>query len=241
MQNHFQGSFSKETSKQSKLMHRLLALIVVMTLLVSFVPVQSAAATVAASASNATAASGLMANTISAELIGQVFNASPKVSVQYGYVSYLSGVEPSVITAPGGTLSEQSALLTFYSDTATERVLNNGPMRTINRSGVVTFYLNMTPTGNFSDTVSFRQGVAVMKATLRHQVVLNTLTNAFTAHFDCTITSSESFKINGKTYRLSKPGQPFEITFSGHVNQNGPPSGFMAGFVTGLELKSTGK
>lgn len=228
---------------QSKLMHRLLALLVVMTLVVGFVPQQSAAATVAAmaSASNSTAASGPMTNMISAELIGQVFNASPKISVQYGYVSYLSGVEPSAITAPGGTLSEQSALLTFYSDTTTERVMNNGPMRVINRSGEVTFYLNMTPTGNFSDTVSFSQGVAVVKATLRHQVVLNTATNTFTAHFDCTVTSSEPFKLNGKTYRLSKPGQPFAITFSGHLNQNGPPSGFMAGFVTGLELKSMGK
>lgn len=180
-------------------------------------------------------------NQISAELIGQVLNASPKVSAQYGYVSYLSGIDTSAITAPGGVLSEQSALLTFYSDTATERVLNNGPMRAIDRSGEVTIYLNTTPTGNFSDPESFRQGVAVMKATLRHQVVLNTLTNAFTAHFDCTVNSSEPFTLNGKTYRLNKPGEPFEITFSGHLNQNGPPSAFMAGFVTGLELKSTGK
>jgi hypothetical protein len=80
-----------------------------------------------------------------------------------------------------------------------------------------------------------------LKATLRHQVVLNTATNAFTAHFDCTVTSSEPFTLNGKTYRLSKPGEPFAITFSGHLNQNGPPSGFMAGFVTGLELQSMGK
>lgn len=180
-------------------------------------------------------------NQISVELIGQVLNASPKVSAQYGYVSYLSGIDTSTITAPGGALSEQSALLTFYSDTATERVLNNGPMRAINRTGEVTFYLNMTPTGNFSDTVSFRQGVAVMKATLRHQVVLDMLTNGFSAHFDCIVTSSEPFTLNGKKYQLSKPGQSFEITFSGHLNQNGPPSGFMAGFVTGLELQPMGK
>lgn len=180
-------------------------------------------------------------NQISVELIGQVLNASPKVSAQYGYVSYLSGIDTSAITAPGGTLSEQSALLTFYSDTATERVLNNGPMRAINRTGEITFYLNMTPTGSFSNTESFRQGVVVMKAALRHQVVVNTVTTAFSAHFDCTITSTESFILNDKKYRLGKPGQPFEITFSGQLNQNGPPSGFMAGFATGLELQPMGK
>jgi hypothetical protein len=180
-------------------------------------------------------------NKISAELIGQVLNTPPNVSAQYGYVSYLSGIDTSAIITPGGVMSEQSARLTFYSDTLTERVLTTGPMRAINRSGEVTFYLNMTPTGNFSDTVSFRQGVAVMKATLRHQVVLNTATNAFTAHFDCIITSSEPFTLNGKTYRLGKRGEPFTIDFSGHANQNGPPSGFMAGFVTGLELQPMGR
>jgi len=178
---------------------------------------------------------------ISAELIGQVFNASPKISVQYGYVSYLSGVDTRAITGPSGLLSEQSALLTFYSDTATEQVLNNGPMRVIDRRGEVTFYLNTKPTGNFSDPESFRQGVVVMKAMLRHQVIINTMTNSFTAHFDCIITSTEPFMLNGKTYQLSQPGQPFAITFSGHLNQNGPPSGFMAGFVTGLELQFKSK
>jgi hypothetical protein len=180
-------------------------------------------------------------NKISAELIGQVLNTPPNVSAQYGYVSYLSGIDTSALITPGGVMSEQSALLTFYSDTATERVLTTGPMRAINRSGEVTIYLNMTPAGNFSDPESFRQGVAVMKATLRHQVVLNTATNAFTAHFDCIITSSEPFTLNGKTYRLGKRGEPFTIDFSGHLNQNGPPSGFMAGFVTGLELQPMGR
>lgn len=193
---------------------------------------------VLASLSESAAAKEVKApNQISAELIGQVLNTPPNVSAQYGYVSYLSGIDTSAIITPGGVMSEQSALLTFYSDTITERVLTTGPMRAINRSGEVTIYLNMTPTGNFSDPESFRQGVAVMKATLRHQVILNTLTNAFTAHFDCIVSSSEPFTLNGKSYRLSKPGQPFEITFSGHLNQNGPPSGFMAGFVTGLEFQ----
>jgi hypothetical protein len=38
---------------------------------------------------------------------------------------------------------------------------------------------------------------------------------------------------------LGKPGQAFQITFIGHLNQPAPPSGYMAGFVTGLELRPT--
>jgi len=176
-------------------------------------------------------------NTISAELIGQVYNPSPAVSAQYGYVSYLTGVDTAAISSPGGALSERTARLTFYSHTTTERVINNGPMRAIDRRGEVTFYFNPTPAGDFGHPETLRQGVAVLAAALRHQVVVDTLTGAFTAHFDCTIARNEPFTLGGATYRLGRPGQHFEITVIGHLNQPAPPSGYMAGFVTGLELR----
>ncbi len=177
-------------------------------------------------------------NKISAELIGQVLNASPEVSAQYGYVSYLSGFESAALIGAGDVLSETSALLTFYNDTTVEGVINNGPMRVIDRSGEATFYLNTTPAGDFVDPETFRAGVAVMKASLRHQVVLDTVTGAFTAHFDCIVVSSESFTINEKSYRLGESGQPFEVNFSGHLNAQAPPSGYMVGFITGLEVQA---
>lgn len=176
---------------------------------------------------------------ISAELIGQVLNASPEVSAQYGYISYLNGLDTAALIDSGDILSEQSALLTFYSDNAVESVINNGPMRVIDRSGEATIYLNTTPAGDFGNPETFREGVAVMEASVRHQVIVNTVTGAFTAHFDCIVDSNEPFKISEKTYRLGKSGQPFEITFSGHLNAQAPPSGHMVGFITGLELQPT--
>ena len=80
-----------------------------------------------------------------------------------------------------------------------------------------------------------------MAASLRHQVVIDTLTGAFTAHFDCTVARNDPFTINGVSYRLGKPGQHFEIIFSGHLSQQAPPSGHMNGFTTGLELRSAGE
>jgi hypothetical protein len=180
-------------------------------------------------------------NTISAELIGQVYNPSPAIGAQYGYISYLKGVDTAAITGPGGTLSEQTALLTFYSHTTTERVINNGPMRAIDRKGEITFYFNTSPKGNFGDAATLRQGDAVMTAALRHQVIVDTQTGAFTAHFDCTIARNESFSLGGAAYRLGKPGEHFVITVNGHITQQAPPSGYMAAFVTGLELRPTDK
>ncbi len=180
-------------------------------------------------------------NKISAELIGQVLNASPEVSAQYGYISYLSGFDTAALIASGDVLSEQSALLTFYNDTTVESVINNGPMRVIDRSGEATFYFNTTPAGDFGDPETFRAGVAVMKASLRHQVILDTVTGAFTAHFDCIVISNEPFTIAEKNYQLGEAGQPFEVTFSGHLNPQAPPSGHMGGFITGLEVQATKK
>src|SRR5690242_19344592 len=87
---------------------------------------------------------------ISAELIGQVYNPSPQVSAQYGYISYLKCFATDAITGGSKSLSEQSALLTFYSHTRTEQVINNGPLRVIDRTGEVTFYFTTTPHGDFA-------------------------------------------------------------------------------------------
>jgi hypothetical protein len=78
-----------------------------------------------------------------------------------------------------------------------------------------------------------------MKASLRHQVIVNTVTGTFTAHFDCIVVSNEPVAINEKSYRLGESGQPFEIDFSGHLNAEAPPSGYMVGFITGLEVQAT--
>jgi hypothetical protein len=175
---------------------------------------------------------------ISAELIGQVFNASPQMSAQYGYISYLKGLPTSAITAPSKPLSETTALLTFYSHTLVERVINNGPMRMIDRTGEVTFYFTNTPHGDFTRPDTLRDGTVVMAAALRHQVLLNTQTGSFTAHFDCTVARSEQFTIAGATYNLGLPGQHFQFNISGQANQQGLPSAFMAGYATGLDLQA---
>jgi hypothetical protein len=175
---------------------------------------------------------------ISAELIGQVFNASPQISAQYGYLSYLRGLATSAITGPSGPLSEQSALLTFYSHTLTERVTNSGPLRVIDRTGEVTFYFTATPHGDFTRPDTLREGTAVMVAALRHQVLLNTQTGAFTTRFDCTIAENQEFSIAGAAYRLGVPGQHFELTINGQANPQGLPSAYIVGYATGLELQA---
>ena len=64
------------------------------------------------------------------------------------------------------------------TNATTDRVIANGPLRIVNRTGSTTIYLN-TPPSDFSNPGSFSQGTPIQVSTYRQQVVLNTLTNAF--------------------------------------------------------------
>ena len=168
------------------------------------------------------------------ELIGAVLNTGPS-SAQYGYISFVNGI-PGIFA--GSPQNETTALLTFYSDTTTLRVINNGPLRIVNREGAMTIYLDDKPNGDFAKPDSFRDGTAVMVATLRHQVILDTVANQFTTVFINTITSSPGFTLSGRHYDLGKPGQMFRTTVSGRPSTSGPGQFVIAGYTTRMDAAS---
>lgn len=166
------------------------------------------------------------------ELIGQVTNPSPASGLQFGYLSYLNGIDGPIFS--GAPQNETTANFTFYADNVTTRVISNGPLRIINREqGNFAVYYDSTPNGNFANPDTFRDGQQVMTATLRHQVILDTLTATFTATFVLTVTSNDPFLLNGQTLRMGKVGDKLRLTFIGH---GVPPSGNIAGFIVGDSL-----
>jgi hypothetical protein len=169
-------------------------------------------------------------NTITAEVVAQAFNQA-NLSAQFGYFNYIRGLDGTSIAA--GELSEGTAYFTFYNHTVVERVINNGPMRTIDRSGEMIIYYNPTPNGSFTNPETFRSGTPVVVATLRHQVIVNTETGAFTTLADLIIIRSERFSLNGQTYRLGKVGDDYALSF---VGKTGPIPYFM-GHTFGLHLR----
>lgn len=171
------------------------------------------------------------ADDVAMELIGQVINPSPASSIQVGYLSYVNGLESQIFA--GSPQNETSALLTFYSDTVTNRVINNGSIRTINRTGTFAIYLDAVPNGNFSDANTFRDGVPVLTANLRHQVIVDTVTASFTATFILTVVSADAFQIEGENVRLGRVGQKLRLTFIGHLNSPSPPAGYISGMIIG--------
>jgi hypothetical protein len=159
---------------------------------------------------------------VSLELVGQVINSAPGVtpatSIQYGFVSQL-GDRP---------LANE---LTFYTATTTSRVTNNGPLRIVSRTGRVTIYRDPSADADFASPDSFREGTPVLTAELRQQVILNTLTGAFTAHNVNTITSRSPFELGGDQVVLGRVGGQFHTVISGQVATATPPSAHMAGYT----------
>jgi hypothetical protein len=165
------------------------------------------------------------------EVVGQVLNPSAQQSLQYGYLNFVKGLD-RITTSAGAAVSEATALFTFYNDTATERVINNGPVRVIDRTGTGTIYLS-PGNADFSNPDTFRKGAPIQTFTLRHQVVIDTSTGYFTATFDIAITSAEPFQVDGKRYRLGHRGGVYRLNVFGKLAQQTPPSAYIAGAADG--------
>jgi hypothetical protein len=171
------------------------------------------------------------------ELVGQVWNVSPAQSLQYGYLNRVSGLD-SASTTPGLPVSESTALFSFFNDTATQQVINNGPIRVIDRTGISVIYFNPSGGGDFASPNTLRAGSPIQTSTLRHQVVIDTSTGYFTANFEMTVTSAHVFQLNGSSYRLGKGGMVYHWTVYGKLTTlSGPPSAQIAGFASGVKVE----
>ena len=165
------------------------------------------------------------------EFVGQ-FNNTPTTSQQFGYVSRIEGLNDTFNGNPQG---EATALFTFVTNATTDRVIANGPLRIVNRTGTTTIYLN-TPPSDFSNPASFSQGTPIQVSNYRQQVVLNTLTNAFVTTHINTITEAHVFWLNGTSYRLGRVSETFRTSYSGQGNTPGAvPSGWFGGNAVGAD------
>ena len=167
---------------------------------------------------------------LSFEFVGQFQNsppgATPATHTHYGYLSYIRGVR-AFRAAPE---SETTALFTFFANATTLRVIPDGPLRIVTRVGRLAVYRDASGNGSFSRPETFADGSRVLVATFRQQVVLDTVTNAFTTFHRAAITSTRPFAVGGRRLQLGRIGQTFTVAFSGHGTMPGPPSGYIGGY-----------
>jgi hypothetical protein len=186
------------------------------------------------------------------EVVGQVTNfppatpGEPATSQQYGYLSLINGLNADqiFITAAPTAQNETTAYFTFFTDAITERVISNGRLRVVNRTGITTIYFDESPDGDFNNRESFRDGTAVMTMAYRQQVILDTGealpgvagTGTFTVMNLLTVSDVQTFELGGQEYRLGKRRDKFRQFYSGvPPSTTPPPIGVFAGYAIAIE------
>jgi hypothetical protein len=168
---------------------------------------------------------------LSLELVGQFVNSPPGVAppthTHYGYLSYVRGMN----AFKGELTDETTARFTFYAEAATLRIIADGPLRVVTRSGTFTIYRDPAANGSFTDSSTFRDGTAVLVATFRQQVVLDTVSATFSTFHQNRIVSTKPFPGGKSTVQLGVIGDTFTTVLHGHTNMPGPPSGWFAGYA----------
>ena len=188
---------------------------------------------------------------IAFEVVGQVTNfppasvGQPATSQQYGYLSLINGLTAAQIftTATPTLQNEATARFTFFTDAVTERVISNGRLRIVNRTGTTTIYLDEAPNGDFSNRDTFRDGTPVLTMAYRQQVILDTGegtpgvsgTGTFTVMNLLTATAVQTFEIAGEDYQLGKRRDQFRQFYSGAPPATTPPNGVFAGYAVVIE------
>jgi hypothetical protein len=178
------------------------------------------------------------------ELVGQVKNAPPAgpglpaTSIQYGYLSSVKGLAKVFTTDDPAQQNEKTARFTFYNESVTRRVIHHGSLLIINREGTSTVYFNDSPNGDLTtpNPDSFRSGKAILTTSWRHQVIFEPapLSGHFFVHFENTISSTESFEMDGQEFRIGKARDQFRIHLVGDPDPAGKVNGKFAGYAVGL-------
>jgi hypothetical protein len=174
---------------------------------------------------------------IAFEVVGQVSNPSATSSQQYGYLSLINGLSAEQIftTATPSSQNETTALFTFFTDAVTDRVISNGRLRIINRSGTTIIYYDDSPDGNFADRDTFRNGTPIVTIDYRQQVILDTVEGTFTVVNLNRVISSQAFTLGGERFRLGKARDQFRVFYSGAPPTGTPANaGVFAGYAVAI-------
>ncbi len=177
------------------------------------------------------------------EVVGEVINSGTPAplgsSNQFGYVSFLKGVDGIFSGTPS---NETTARITFFTEVSTTRVTSHGPFSIVLREGTTTLFLNSSP-ASFSTPDSFRSGTPIQVSTIRQQVIVDTVERTFTVVNLNRIKSASPFSLDGPMLQVGKPGEAFRTSLQGVLFVRGggvpPPTGHFAGYAVGVYTKKS--
>jgi len=166
--------------------------------------------------------------------VGQ-FSSSATGSLQYGYLSRIEGI--SNVFNSATVKNETTAMFTFVNDASNVQVVNNGPMRLVSRKGTTTIYYHPEGGANFADPSSFAVGIPIQVSDYDQQVMIEpTVSFPFLTTHVNTVTSTQSFTLDGKLLRLGRKHDVWRTHYLGHQNVGtSPVTGYFLGYAVGVD------
>lgn len=166
--------------------------------------------------------------------VGQFINSGPD-SHQFGYLSKIQGIDN--VFNSDTTKNESTAMFTFSTYAHNVLVINNGPIRVVNRKGTTTIYYHPEGGADFSDPSSFETGIPIQVSDYDQQVVLDpSVPFPFTTTHLNTVTSTVPFVLNGRRLILGTVGDAYRTHYTGSSNTGTPPpNGYFAGYAVGVD------
>jgi hypothetical protein len=165
--------------------------------------------------------------------VGQFINAGPN-SHQFGYISRIRGI--ANVFNSTTVKDESTAMFTFSTYASNVQVLNNGPLRAVNRSGTTTIYYHPEGGATFTDPSSFEAGIPIQFSDYDQQVLVNpSVPFPFTTTHLNTISSTQSFVLGGELLRLGREHDSWRTHYLGTTNTaSTTPTGYFVGYAEGV-------
>lgn len=165
--------------------------------------------------------------------VGQ-FISSAVGSDQFGYLSKIEGI--TNVFNSTTVKNETTAMFTFANHAANVQVINNGPLRTVNRKGTTTIYYHPEGGANFADPSSFEVGTPIQVSDYDQQTMVDpTVSFPFLTEHLNTITSTQSFVLNGELLRLGRDHDAWRTQYLAYQNVGPfPVTGYFVGYAVGV-------
>lgn len=155
-------------------------------------------------------------------------------SDQFGYLSKIQGI--SNVFNSTTVKDESTAMFTFVNHALNVQVVNNGPLRAVSRKGTTTIYYHPEGGANFADPASFAVGIPIQVSDYDQLVMIDPSVSFpfLTTHLN-TITSTQSFVLNGETLRFGREHDAWRTHYLALQNVGtSPVTGYFVGYAVGV-------
>jgi hypothetical protein len=186
-----------------------------------------------------------IAGGIALEYVGRIDQTGTNFA-SYGYISYVNGLDGTVLFTDPANPSAATARMTYYgTGQLTARSIITSPTSSVfilDTTGPITFHFNTNGGANFNNPASFQAGPVIATYTSRNQNIANVQSpnQAIGTNFgDVTQTAATAFSYGGSSYTLGRVGLQLRSFFTGEGTRTSPaaPDSF---FVGGGNLSPVG-